>query len=287
MKKKLFLTFSACIYSFTIIFICTAPIVNWDIIGASFWRDDICGEKEYLCRSKKAMYYLEYLAASFDIVFGFICSVLGFLHLFEFSISKIKSCVIGVLGFISACIIFVITTIYLCFSGYIFVNAEAKNYDNGYSSDKLLKTNEDGAFAEYNYGNYGMNNYYKYIYYDEADKDKLVVKYKDLGKKQYNYQRKIKFAPYDSDFKVCRDKNIYDFFCKSSNKYYNRNNNYYDYYNNYYYYYGKNCRYLYSNFEGFENKYVYDRWLTTIIISCLIILSSIGLAIFGILLIKE
>ena len=274
MKKKLFLTFSACIYSFTIIFICTAPIVNWDIIGASFWRDDICVEKDYLCQSKKAMYYLEYFAVSIDIVFGFICSVLGFLLFFDFPMKKINSCMIGVFGFISACIIFVITTVYLCFSGYIFVNAEAKNYDNGYSSDKLLKANEDGDFAKFD----STYNRFKYIFYDEA------VKYKDLGKKQYNYQNKITFAAADSDFKICRDKDAYNFFCKSSTEFYYRGD-YYSYYENDNYY-GKYCSKLYSAFEGFENKYVYDRWLTTIIISCLIILSSIGMAIFGFLLIK-
>ena len=193
--------------------------------------------------------------------------------------NKINSYVIGILGLISACLIFVTTTIYLCFSGYIFVNAEAKNYDNGYSSDKLLKTNDDGAFAEFDYSTY---NGFKYIFYNEADKDKLIVKYKDLGKKQYNYQKKIMFADAaDSDFRICRDKYAYDLFCKSSNQYYYRDNYYYNYY------YGKNCNYLYAIFEGFENECVYDRWLTTIIISCLIILSSIGMAIFGFLLIKQ
>ncbi len=285
MKKKLFLIFSACIFSFTIIFICTAPIVNWDIIGASSWKDDKCGEKDYLCRSKKAMYYLEYLAASIDIVFGFICSALGFLHFFEFPMNKINSRVIGVLGFISACFIFVTTTIYLCFSGYIFVNAEAKNYDNGYNYDKLLKVNENGAFAEYDYYRYGVYGF-KYIFYNEADKDKLIVKYKDLGKKEYNYQKRMMFVDANfPEFRICRDNYAYDLFYKSINELYERDDYYYYYDNNNYY--QKNCKYLYAAFEGFENKYVFDRWLTTIIISCLIILSSIGMAIFGFLLIKE
>ena len=277
MKKKLFLTFSACIFSFTVIFTCTAPIVNWDIIGASSWKNDECGEKDYLCHSKKAMYFLEYFVVSIDLVFGFISSVLAFLHLFDFPMKKINSLVIGILGFISACIIFVITTVYLCYSGYIFVNVEAKNYDNGYTSDKLLKTYENGVFAEYD----SQMNGYKYIYYNEYDKDKLIVKYKDLGKKQYNYQKNIYFADSDSEFRICRDKSAYDFFCKSNKEYYYR---YYSYYANGVY---QNCQYLYSNFEGFENKYIYTRWLTTIIISCLIILSSIGMAIFGFFLIKE
>ena len=271
MKKKLFLTFSACVFSFAIIFICTAPIVNWDIIGASFWKDDICGEKEYLCRSKKAMYFLEYFAASIDIVFGFICSVLGFLHLFDFLMKNINSCVIGVLGFISACIIFVITTVYLCYSGYIFVNVETKSYDDGYNYDKLLKLNKDGAFAEFDYQKYE----YKCIFYEQNNQDNLIAKYKDLGKKQYNYQ-KHRFFNYDDKYDLCSG-NGYDLCYKSNREYFS----YYLYYN------GCNYIYLDSIFKGFENKYIYDRWLTTIIISCLIILSTIGMAIFGFLLIKE
>ena len=270
MKKKLFLTFSACVFSFTIIFICTALFVNWDIIAASFWRDDICGEKDYLCYSKKAMYFLEYFTASIDIVFGFICTVLGFLHLFD--LKKINSRVIGALGFISACIIFIITTFYLCYSGYIFVNVETKSYDDGYSYDKLMKLNEDGAFAEYDY----QRNEYKCIFYN-GHQNNFIAKYKDLGKKQYNYQ-KDKYFNYGYAYSSCIA-NGYDL-CYLPNREYIP---YYEYYMH------NGCNYLYlgSIFQGFENKYIYDRWMTTLIISCLIILSTIGMAIFGFLLIKE
>ena len=263
MKKKLFLTFSACVFSFTIIFTCTAPIVNWDIIGASFWRDAICEEKGYLCRGKKAMYYLEYFVVSIDIVFGFICSVLIFLHLFDFSKENIKSYVIGWLGLISACIIFVITSVYLCYSGYIFVNAEAKSYDDGYTYNKLLKLNENGAFAKYD----DQIGKYKCLFYDGDNIDNFIAKYKDLGKKQYNYQ-KDRFFRNDYNYERCRE-NIYDLCYKQ------------EYTSSSY----NGCTYIYldSNFKGFENKYIFDRWLTTIIISCLIILSSIGMAIFGFL----
>jgi len=36
-----------------------------------------------------------------------------------------------------------------------------------------------------------------------------------------------------------------------------------------------------------ENKYIYDRWVTTIIFACLIIACDIGLAIFGFFLFKS
>ena len=42
MKKTLFLVFSGAIVIFTIISICSAPIINGDIIGASSWKTLNC-----------------------------------------------------------------------------------------------------------------------------------------------------------------------------------------------------------------------------------------------------
>ena len=49
------------------------------------------------------------------------------------------------------------------------------------------------------------------------------------------------------------------------------------------------CKYLYltRKANGFGNKYLFDRWVTTIIFSCFIIACCIGLAIFGFLLFKS
>ena len=44
---------------------------------------------------------------------------------------------------------------------------------------------------------------------------------------------------------------------------------------------------LSSGIIGFVNKYLFDKWITSIIFSCLIIVSDIGLAIFGFLLFKS
>ena len=51
----------------------------------------------------------------------------------------------------------------------------------------------------------------------------------------------------------------------------------------------KDCKYIYLNSKatGFGNKYLFDRWITTIIFSCLTIVCCIGLAIFGFLLFKS
>ena len=45
--------------------------------------------------------------------------------------------------------------------------------------------------------------------------------------------------------------------------------------------------YLSTTAEGFENKYLFDMWVTTIIFTCLICVCAIGLAIFGFLLFKN
>lgn len=49
------------------------------------------------------------------------------------------------------------------------------------------------------------------------------------------------------------------------------------------------CQYLYlaSYSSTFKNKYVFDRWVTTIIFSCFIAVCCIGLAVFGFLLFKS
>lgn len=49
-----------------------------------------------------------------------------------------------------------------------------------------------------------------------------------------------------------------------------------------------NCDYLYATPEDdINNKYLFDRWVTTLIFSCFIIACDIGLAIFGFLLFKS
>ena len=52
---------------------------------------------------------------------------------------------------------------------------------------------------------------------------------------------------------------------------------------------GNNCKKLYLDTypSGVDNKYVFDRWVSTIIFSCFIAACCIGLAIFGFLLFKS
>ena len=50
----------------------------------------------------------------------------------------------------------------------------------------------------------------------------------------------------------------------------------------------KDCNYLYHwGGNDYSNKYKYDRWITSIIFSVLIIASELGIILFGFLLFKE
>ena len=177
---------------------------------------------------------------------------------------------------------FVLTLVYICYSGYIFTNELASDdYDDGlYSAgpfyiterDPLMKVNGDGAFAKKD------GDEYKCIYYKKDKITSLLAKFSDLGKKQYNYEKKRHFPEGNEEFNYCYFGINYAFQqCKESGKI-----NYTPP--------SRGCTYVYLNDQkatGFGNKYLFDRWVTTIIFSCFIIACCIGLAIFGFLLFKS
>jgi hypothetical protein len=97
-----------------------------------------------------------------------------------------------------------------------------------------------------------------------------------LGKKQYNYEKK-RFYDVDPKYDDCEGS--FDH-CDGSNEYISNevvivNIN--------------ECPYLYLPYfaNGTENKYVFDRWISTIIFCCFIIVCCVGLAISGFLLFKS
>ena len=276
MKKTLFLVFSGAILIFSIISICSSPIINGDIIGASSWKALNCKleEDKYnliksddnkksknLCQRKKAMYGLEYSSLTIDVIFGFICAVLGLFHYFE--IAKPFEKISGLIGLGSGIVIFILTLTYICYSGYIFTNDSTNGFDSN-NSFKPIKLDSEGAFAKWD----DSKNSYKFLYY--KDNEPTKIKYNDLGKKQYNYEKK---RHYDNDRYTNCDFDITSI--STSQEYFQISG-----YNK------DNCPSLYMNeyANGFENKYVFDRWVTTIIFSCFIVVCCIGLAIFGFLL---
>jgi len=280
MKKTLFLVFSGAILIFTIISICCAPIINGDIINASSWKAQNCKklEDDYklnkndankkeknLCNRQKAMYGLEYSSLLIDVILGFICTILGILHYFD--VAKPFEKISGIIGLVTGIVGFVLTLVYICYSGYIFTNDTTNGFDGATSSTTLLKLDKDGAFAEWD----NSKNSYKCIFYKANKPKSILVTYSDLGKKQYNYEKR-RFYDIDSKYS-CSDSDVS---CNGSNELITGTTTLT----------GSTCKYLYlsSPPNGFKNKYVFDRWVSTIIFSCFIAVCCIGLAIFGFLL---
>ena len=108
---------------------------------------------------------------------------------------------------------------------------------------------------------------------EDEDKDYYAnyAKYKDLGKKQYNYNSELykKFLEGgDHDSKSCHDG--ITAFVRTTKV--------------------NGCEYIWAaNYLQYQktsttNKYIYDKWLTSIIFSCFTFVCAIGVAIFGLLL---
>ena len=97
-----------------------------------------------------------------DVILGFICTVLGLLHFFD--VAKPFEKVSGIIGLATGSVGFVMTLVYICYSGYIFTNDTTPGFDNNYSTGaKLLKLDKDGAFAKWDSG----QSKYKCLFYKE------------------------------------------------------------------------------------------------------------------------
>jgi hypothetical protein len=257
-----------------VISICTAPIIN-SIVGGSSWGNHNCNRlsDEYnyekkegslteqqlkeekrqinVCKRQKAMHGLEYASLICDITFGGVCALLGLLHYLE--VGKAIEKKSGLIGIIAGTIGFVLTLVYVIFSGYIFNNDYYISNDN---YQQKLFPNE--AYLKWN----GL----KYVHnYDEekAQDDPYLayIKWKDLGLKQYNYNSELYKNSYitGAGFASCKVDN-YNSPSKRSN-----------------------CDYIWktSYNQDMHNKYIYDRWITTLILSVFISLLNLGVILFG------
>ena len=291
MKKTFFLAFSGAILIFAIISICCAPIINGDIIGANSWKSQNCKLLEDIyksdkketnkkeknkCNRQKAMYGLEYSSLIIGVILGLFFTLLGFLHYFDIGQQFEK--ITGLIGLIAGIIEFFLTLIYICYSAYIFANDTTEGFDDTYrftlsggSPGPLLKLNKDGAFAEWD----DSKSQYKCIFYKEDKIGANHATYSELGKKQYNYEKKRHYD-IDSKYSCIGDYTL----CEGANQYI---------LNTLVAHTGNDCKYLYLGKValGVENKYIFDRWVSTIIFSCFIAACCIGLAIFGFLLFKD
>ena len=228
-----------------------------------------------ICERKKAMAGLEFVAFNINLVFGFVCTLLGFLFFFNIGdVGKIASFAglgTGIVGF-------VLTFVYVIESGLVFNDiADTERRD--------MRIDSDGAFLKWN----SKKNHYTCIFYKKDDYDSIYLRYSDLGNKYLNYYKDVRPEEKNYKYSDCRRSSLNYFDCKRAeeNEY---SVNQVEYSVDQSQSKGKCDKLLYTNEPYYNdnlNKVIYDRWLTSIIFSCFIFLLDIGLAIFGFLNLSE
>jgi len=297
-KTLIFFCISCCLLIFSIIVICAGPVITSVVDGS--WKNRNCRhysdqrkyvddknlvtgdlkdeylkhlkKGQHLCERQKAMYGLEYASLVSDLFFGVLCSLLSLLH--YFGIGKYCEKITGIIGLACGIIGFILTLIYIIYSGYIFTHdGPGKEYDlsvssspiSHYKSYALIKLDKDRVFAEWKGGKYEC------LYYKEDNEDSFYAKYNDLGKKQYNYHKDFKYADSGSEYYKCSVSSPLNY-CGDSSQH-------------------LTCNKLYYSGNAGESsislKYSYDKWVTSIIFGCFIIALNLGLAIFGFLLFSQ
>ena len=280
MKTKFnFFIISTAVFILSVIAICCAPIINklfydfenWKSLNCDLYSDladsheiELKDEDNYrylknLCRRQKATYNLEYASLTISTSLSFICFYLSLL--LRLNIGKEYKNNIGLIGFIFGIICFILTLIYLCFSGYIFTNDIAfgivglNSFRKNYGIKKLFP---NGATYKWS------NNKYITAYEEDIEDNSDYIKYKDLGDKRYNYD-KVLYEKFDSDDPCCRTSGS-----SRPISYINT------------------CDYIFDEpNNNISNKYLYDRWMTTLILNCFIILFDLFLIISGFMLYKD
>ena len=284
MNANLFFLISAfCLLSVSVITITIAPIISkahsnffegWGTQNCKRLEDDLDFKKEIGdfdeypnvltiedrkvddCKYQNAMYNLEYASMIIDVSLGCIVTLLALINYIEprnnFKMGT------GLLGLAIGVICLVITGVYLGYSAYIFDNQTVRNIEKLYSNKASYKWNGQIYIHDY----------------DEkealSDNDEKYIKVKDLGKKQYNYDSDIYEASRDpkSEYSMCQSRGT-----PTGNMTFN----------------GNTCEYVWMDVENnsVENKFLYDRWISSIVFSALICVLGICLALFGFLVFNQ
>ena len=283
MSKGLIFFCCACaILLFTIINISVGPISSgtvkridpqdWGTLNCKKARDDYDNdqssgdEKKYgtewilnECDRKKGMHDMEYTSFIFNMVIGLVSGLLGLLHLFDVKKEFVSKT--GIIGLGCGIVGFIFSFVYVILNGLVFTTV-----DTG-----ITKIDSDRKFAKFvRHGdNIGDPDIFKCIYFEKGNDHAEIAKVSDFIKKQYNYDKDL-YSPNDdcSSSNNCNDDGLITFPILSS---------------------GSSCDYLYSD-DGAVNtiilKDIFDRFLTTLLLSLFTCLANIGLAIFGFLLFR-
>ena len=290
-KGFLFFAFSCCILVLSIINLSIGPVVNkvvgkiyinneevaWGTANVAKYKDIKDGMDNEDLKNRiqsvidalerlKGMHDMEYTSFIFNIVIGFVCSLLGLFHLFDLKKEEFASKT-GLIGFICGIVGFTLSFVYVIFNGMVFTS----NYS------RVMERESDGHFAE-RIGN-TVNKYICITSHEKYDAFSGHAKFSDLNKKQYNYEKDF----YGDDFDyhcVCEDLlgecskgetidlSLTSSGCESDIQ-------------------GASCKYIYAEpIKINENKDIFDRFLTTLILSLVVCLANIGLALFGFLLFR-
>ena len=220
-----------------------------------------------ICSRQKAMNNLEYASLIINAVLSFLCTNFALLHYFKEADYHQKKT--GIFGIICGFICFILTLIYVCFSGYIFTNdvAFGNIFYNQLNHEPQLENGINKLFsngAKYKYN----GNRYITSYEESTELNSQFLKYKELGNRQYNYDKDI-YIKYMKNYPT---NSISVNQCNIRNSFILTN------YNNKI----NNCDYLFAEpFNNSSNKYLYDRWLTTLILAVIIFILDIVLAVCG------
>ena len=306
MQKLIFLCIASAVLLFSIIVVNIGPVLG-GLVGGNYWSYPSCSlhsdrykyieKKDYnktkkekdldgvkkdknRCNRKKAMVSLEYVAFDLNIICGGICALLGLLVVLKVGdIDKIT----GLIGLGCGVVGFVLTLVYVIESGLVF---------NDIENDPTLKIDSDGAVLEWD----NSKDSYVCIFYEKDNEESIYRKYSDYGNKYLSYNKDVYFWEEDKKYEI-NGCNLYSYGGSSPIDYYDCESyddktrprkpkrSYYDP-NDFTKKLG-DCNKLYyfdANNSSNYNKILYDRWLTSIILSCFIFLLNIGLAIFGFLL---
>lgn len=300
-NKLIFFCISSAILLFSILVFFLAPAIN-GLIPRKEWNDETCQyftdtynqlkkynyggpeeeivKKEYKsykdrCYQRKAMIGLEYSAFILNILFGIVCTFLGFLYFFDMlNINKIGN-IIGLIGLVCGSIGFVLTFVYVIESGLVFNSAASPCTmclaENGYQTFYNYRIDKNGHYLKYENGRY------KCIFYEKNNMGSLYLRYSDYGNKYLGYY-KNNFDFFDGsctgnipiDYENCNRREESSF---SEPKINNCDNLFYEF--------------EYTNIFSNPFKIIYDQWVATIIFSCFIFIFNIGLGVFGFLLFRE